>query len=103
MRVYCDETLIGQCRQGKCDNRQFAFWRGVGLGGSGPEGRRSTGVRLRLFARALVLEDKSGERIALVVADLPHISANLHRRAAARLLDSTSIGADPRKRTAAHP
>ena len=67
---------------------------GVGLGGSGPEGRRSTGVRLRLFARALVLEDKTGERIALVVADLSHISANLHRRAAARLLDSTGIGAD---------
>src|SRR5688500_4751127 len=66
---------------------------GVGLGGSGPEGRRSTGVRLRLFARALVLEDKTGERIAFVVADLPHISANLHRRAAARLLDSTGIGA----------
>jgi neutral ceramidase len=67
---------------------------GVGLGGSGPEGRRSTGVRLRLYARALVLEDKSGERIAFVVADLPHISASLHRRAAARLLDSTNIGAD---------
>ena len=67
---------------------------GVGLGGSGPEGRRSTGVRLRLFARALVLEDKTGERIALVVADLPHISANLHRRVAAQLLDSTNIGAD---------
>jgi neutral ceramidase len=67
---------------------------GVGLGGSGPEGRRSTGIRLRLFARALVLEDKSGERIAFVVADLPHISVNLHRRAAARLLDSTGIGAD---------
>ena len=67
---------------------------GVSLGGSGPEGRRSTGVRTRLFVRALVLEDKSGERIALVVADLSHISASLHRRAAARLLDSTGIGAD---------
>jgi neutral ceramidase len=67
---------------------------GVGLGGTGPEDRRSTGYRTRLYVRALVLEDASGERIALVVADLPHVSSNLHRLAADRLLDSTGIGAD---------
>ncbi len=67
---------------------------GVGLGGSGPEDRRSTGYRTRLYARAMVLEDPSGERIALVVADLPHVSANIHRLAAERLVDSTGIGAD---------
>ena len=67
---------------------------GVGLGGTGPEDRRSTGYRTRLFVRALVLEDPTGERIAFVVADLPHVSANLHRLAADRLVDSTGIGAD---------
>ncbi|MEP7325144.1 MAG: neutral/alkaline non-lysosomal ceramidase N-terminal domain-containing protein [Gemmatimonadota bacterium] len=67
---------------------------GVGLGGTGPEDRRSTGYRTRLYVRALVLEDPTGERIALVVADLPHVSSNLHRLAADQLLDSTGIGAD---------
>ena len=67
---------------------------GVGLGGSGPEGRRSTGYRTRLYVGALVLEDPTGERIALVVMDLPHVSANLHRLAAERLVNTTGIGAD---------
>jgi neutral ceramidase len=67
---------------------------GVGLGGSGPEGRRSTGYRSRLYAGALVLEDSSGERIALVVGDLPHVSANLHRLIAARIEPTTGIGSD---------
>src|ERR1043166_2114236 len=39
---------------------------GVGLAGNGPEGRRATGYRLRLYARALVLEDGAGERVAIV-------------------------------------
>jgi neutral ceramidase len=67
---------------------------GIGLGGSGPEGRRSTGYRTRLYAGALVLEDASGERIALVVGDLPHVSANLHRLVAARIEPLTGIGSD---------
>jgi neutral ceramidase len=67
---------------------------GVGMAGSGPEGRRSTGYRTRLRLGALVLEDSTGERIALVVGDLAHVSANLQRLAAARLVDSTGIGAD---------
>jgi neutral ceramidase len=67
---------------------------GVGLGGTGPEDRRSTGYRTRLYVRAMVLEDATGERIAFVVADLPHISSNLHRLAANLLVDSTGIGAD---------
>lgn len=67
---------------------------GLGMAGSGPEGRRSTGYRTRLYAQALVLEDSSGERIALVVADLAHVPANLHRLAAARLVESVGIGAD---------
>ena len=37
---------------------------GVGLGGNGPEGLTSTGYRHRLYARAMVLEDGRGERIA---------------------------------------
>ena len=67
---------------------------GVGLGGSGPEGRRSTGYRTRLYIGALVLEDALGERLALLVGDLPHVTVNLHRLAAVRLVDSTGIGAD---------
>lgn len=67
---------------------------GVGLSGNGPEGRRSTGYRVRLYARALLLEDRSGERVAFVVADLPHISPNLHRLTAQRIRGSTGIGAD---------
>lgn len=66
----------------------------VGMGGSGPEGRRSTGYRTRLHAAAMVLEDAGGERVAFVVADLPHISANIHRLVAARLIDTLGIGAD---------
>ena len=67
---------------------------GVGLAGNGPEGRTSTGWRHRLYARALVLEDARGERIALVVTDLTHVSTNLHRLAAERLVGETGIGAD---------
>src|SRR5213593_2226717 len=39
---------------------------GVGLAGNGPEGRRAVGYRVRLYARALLLEDSTGERVALV-------------------------------------
>jgi neutral ceramidase len=67
---------------------------GGGLGGNGLEGRRSTGYRTRLHVGALVLEDPTGERLALVVADMAHVSANIHRLAAARLVETTGIGAD---------
>jgi neutral ceramidase len=67
---------------------------GVGLAGSGPEGQRSTGYRTRLYAGALVLQDPDGERVALVVADLAHVPANLHRLIAARIEPGTGIGAD---------
>ena len=67
---------------------------GVGLAGNGPEGLVSTGYRHRLYVRALVLEDPDGERIALVVVDGAHVSANLHRLAAERLVTETGIGAD---------
>ena len=39
---------------------------------------------MRLYVRALVLEDRQGERLALVSADLPHVSALLQRRVAHR-------------------
>jgi neutral ceramidase len=67
---------------------------GVGLAGNGPDGLRSDGWRLHLFARALVLEDPSGERLAFVVVDLAHVSASLHREVAARIVAETGIGAD---------
>jgi neutral ceramidase len=67
---------------------------GVGLAGNGPEGRRAVGYRVHLYARALLLEDRTGERLALVVADLPQVTPNLHRLTARRIRDSTGIGAD---------
>src|SRR5947208_12708435 len=67
---------------------------GVGLAGNGPEGRRAAGYRVRLYARALLLEDRTGERVALVVADLAQVTPNLHRLTAERIRDSTGIGAD---------
>lgn len=67
---------------------------GPGLAGYGPEGRPAAGYRVRLQARALVLEDTRGERLAFVVVDLASIGANLHRLVAERILPETGIGAD---------
>lgn len=67
---------------------------GVGLFGFGPEGRRARGYRHRLYARALMLQDAAGERIAFVVADLGVISPLLHRLVAARVVQQARIGAD---------
>lgn len=64
---------------------------GPAMMGWGPEGRQAKGYRTRLYARALVLEDRSGERVALVVADLNGIGGILHRRVAAAL---DSLGYD---------
>jgi len=67
---------------------------GGGLMGYATEGKRSRGHRMRLYARALVLEDEGGERIALVLADLGSVSPLLHRLAARRIVQRTGIGAD---------
>lgn len=67
---------------------------GVGLAGNGPEGARANGYRLRLYARVLVLADGGGNRLALVVADLPLSSALLHRRVAERTRRTAGIGSD---------
>jgi neutral ceramidase len=67
---------------------------GPGLYAYGPEGREARGFRVRLYAKALVLEDAEGERIAFVVADLGVISLALHRSAAQRTFETAGIGAD---------
>src|SRR2546427_3705436 len=67
---------------------------GVGLAGNGPEGAEARGYRLRLYAGVLVLADGGGNRLALVVADLPLSSALLHRRVAALTARTDGIGAD---------
>ncbi|HSL71714.1 MAG TPA: neutral/alkaline non-lysosomal ceramidase N-terminal domain-containing protein, partial [Longimicrobiales bacterium] len=67
---------------------------GAGLMGYGPEGARSRGYRMRLYARALLLEDPAGERIALVVTDLMSISALVQRKAAELLARDGIIGTD---------
>ncbi|NIO33255.1 MAG: hypothetical protein GTN75_15905 [Gemmatimonadetes bacterium] len=67
---------------------------GPGLYAYGPEGREARGFRNRLYAKALVLEDAEGERIAFVVADLGVVSVALHRSAAQRTLEIAGIGAD---------
>jgi neutral ceramidase len=67
---------------------------GLGLAGNGSEGSQSRGHRLRLYARALALSDRSGGRLAIVVTDLPLGSALLHRRVAAITGPAAGIGAD---------
>jgi neutral ceramidase len=67
---------------------------GVGLAGNGPEGKRAEGYRVRLFVRALVLQDARGEKVALLVADLAHVSPTLHRMTAARVAEATGLTAD---------
>jgi neutral ceramidase len=57
---------------------------GLGLLGWGPEGKRATGWRQRLYARTLVLEDSAGRRLALVAVDLAHVSRLLVHRVAER-------------------
>ena len=75
---------------------------GLGLGGNGPEGRQARGWRTRLYARALVLQDARGERLALVVADLAHISTLLQRRVAELLPAELGISADNLLLSATH-
>jgi neutral ceramidase len=75
----------------------------VGLAGFGSEGRKSRGYRQRLYARAMVLQDAQGERVALVVADLPFISTLLQRWVAESLQDAgTQIGAERLLLSATH-
>ena len=66
---------------------------GAGLFGYGPEGKSPRGLRQRLWAKALVLEDASGEKLALVSADLGAVSALVQRMAAERTA-RIGIGAD---------
>jgi neutral ceramidase len=75
---------------------------GPGLAGGGPEGRPAAGYRARLHARALVLEDRRGEMLALVVADLPFTSVILHRRVAELVRGRAPIGADRLMLAATH-
>jgi neutral ceramidase len=71
---------------------------GAGLFGYGPEGRRAEGFRQRLHARALVLEDARGERLALVTVELGAVPTILQRRVAEALhrrhSDGLGLGAD---------
>jgi neutral ceramidase len=76
---------------------------GVGLGGYSLENQQARGYRHRLYARAMLLEDARGERLAFVVADLPHVSALLQRRLAQRLTAAgLGIGADRLMLSATH-
>ena len=76
---------------------------GVGLSSFSADSRQAVGFRQRLHARAIVLEDQSGERVALVVAELGQISILLHRRVSERTFASgTGIGADRLLLSATH-
>src|SRR5687767_7382195 len=63
-----------------------------GVTGYGPEGRPSQGYRHRLYARALVLEDEGGERLAIVTLDLPFVSPFIHRSVAEWAREPLRIG-----------
>ncbi|MGE3526667.1 MAG: neutral/alkaline non-lysosomal ceramidase N-terminal domain-containing protein, partial [Gemmatimonadales bacterium] len=67
---------------------------GIGLAGNGPEGKEAAGYRVRLYVRALVLEDAEGNAVALAVADLPHVSQNLHWLTAQRVARETGLTPD---------
>src|SRR5262245_47887880 len=75
---------------------------GAGLFGYGTGGARSRGHRMRLNARALVLEDPAGERLAFLLADLGAVSALLQRKVADRIQPRTGIGADRLLLSATH-
>jgi len=76
---------------------------GVGMSAFSADSRQAAGFRQRLYARAIVLEDDSGERVALVVVDLGMVSILLQREVAARTLRSgTGIGADRLLLSATH-
>ena len=76
---------------------------GVGMSAFSADSRQAAGFRQRLYARAIVLEDDLGERVALVVVDLGMVSLVLHRRVADRTLRSgTGIGADRLLLSATH-
>jgi neutral ceramidase len=76
---------------------------GVGLSSFSIDSRQAVGFRQRLFARAIVLEDRKGERLALVVVDLGEVSLLLHREVAHRVLRAgTGIGADRLLLSATH-
>ena len=75
---------------------------GAGLMGLGPEGLPALGHRQRLYARAMYLEDRSGERIAIVSLDLGESSIVLHRRVAERIREITGVGADRLLLSATH-
>lgn len=74
----------------------------LGLGGNGPEGRQARGWRTRLYARALILQDQYGERVALVTVDLAHVSLLLHRRVAELIPRELGISADNLLLSATH-
>lgn len=68
---------------------------GLGLNGGGPGARVSRGWRGHLYARAMVLQDSSGHAVAFVTGDMAHMSLNVHRRVAARLLNAgIPLGSD---------
>jgi neutral ceramidase len=68
---------------------------GFALAGNGPQSSQAAGYRHRLFARAMVMEDADGERIAILAADLGLMSLVLHRLTASRLKsNNVDIGAD---------
>ena len=69
--------------------------------GYGPEAMPAAGWRGRLYARAMVLEDPSGERVALVQMDMGMGSIVLHRLAASQTARS-GITADRLLLTATH-
>jgi neutral ceramidase len=76
---------------------------GVGMSSFSIDSRQAVGFRQRLFARAMVLEDEKGERLALAVVDLGQVSILLHREVSARILQAgTGIGADRLLLSATH-
>jgi neutral ceramidase len=75
----------------------------MGVAACAFEGQQVTGYRHRLYARALLVEDARGERLALLVVDLPLVSPLLHRLTAdLTRAGASGIGADRLLLSATH-
>jgi neutral ceramidase len=67
---------------------------GLSTFGYGAEARVTRGHRGRLYCRSLVAIGAQGESLAWTICDLGAPSALLHRRVAARTVETTGLGAD---------
>ena len=75
---------------------------GLGLQGYGPNGKESRGYRTKLYSRSLVIQDLSGNTLALTTVDDCCVSSIVHRLVAVKTVALTGIGTDSLTVSATH-